>query len=563
MQLKEYIQAKVVKMLGLVKYEGQSDTDRLTFINDVERAKRLKVREYNVWYEGDDDELLNFYTRENLIGFNYEPYYSRNKLSYFWAISSTENDVKRTHSGHPRNIVDTLVNVVGEADIRSEGEVTNGVLERIVDDNDFMGIMTQEQLPYTLVEGWGCYKINWDLGFSDTPIILYYKANDVDFVYRSNRIVGAIFKDFYVNKDGKKLLIVETRYIGRDDRAKTKKSLYIDKELFEVSGDENWIKKARFEDYPEVEGTETRVKVTNYDKLLATPCIIFKNKNSTFVDTPGKSIFCGKISFFDDIDQAWSQLSNTTRKATPIEYIDVNVLERDKKTGMPIQPRAYDRKYTMYYGARNSEGEAKGDSVLVTQPDLKLSEFLGETTQLLQNSIAGILSPATLGIDVGRKDNADAQREKEKVTIFTREAIIKKQTRIIKSVLEQSMHAYELMHTNKITVQDYDISVKFSGFADDSFDNKLAVLGPAFEKKIISPEMLVSRLYANEELSDAEKDREVEYIKSKDKEPFEDEMPGFGELGGNPDGAPDQAVQPGQGNEMEMSFDENEDSEDL
>ena len=56
---------------------------------------------------------------------------------------------------------------------------------------------------------------------------------------------------------------------------------------------------------------------------------------------------------------------------------------------------------------------------------------------------------------------------------------------------------------------------------------------------------------------------EVEYIKSKDKEPFEDEMPGFGGLGGNPDGAPDQAVQPGQRNEMEMSFDENEDSEDL
>lgn len=557
MQLKEYIQTKVIKMLGLLRYEGQADSDRLTFINDSERARRLKVREYNVWYEGDDDELLNFYTRENIIGFNLEPYYNRNKLNYFWAISSTENDIKRTHSGHPRNVVDTIVNVVGESVIEAAGDTTNEVLDNIIEDNNFQDLVNQEQLPYTLVEGWGCYKINWDLGFSDTPIILYYKANDVDFVYRSNRIVGVIFKDYYVNAKGKKLLIIETRYIGKDESAKTGRSLFIEKELFEVSGDENWIKKARFKDYPEVATTKTRIKIKDYDRLLAEPCIIFKNKNSTFVDMYGKSIFCGKISFFDDIDQAWSQLSNTTRKSTPIEYIDINVLERDKKTGMPIQPKAYDRKYTMYYGSRNSDGESKGDSVHVTQPDLKLSEFLGETTQLLQNSIAGILSPATLGIDVGRKDNADAQREKEKVTIFTRNAIIKKETRIIKSVLEQAMHAYELMHTNKITVMDYDISVKFSEFADDSFDNKLAVLGPAFEKKIISPEMLVSRLYANEELSETEMEREVEYIKSKDKEPFED---GF-----SPDGNPMKREGPAVQDEEDggMMFNEDEDSEDL
>ena len=172
MQLKEYIQTKVIKMLGLLRYEGQADSDRLTFINDSERARRLKVQEYNVWYEGDDDELLNFYTRENIIGFNLEPYYNRNKLNYFWAISSTENDIKRTHSGHPRNIVDTIVNVVGEAVIEAAGDTTCEVLDNNIEDNIFHDLVNQEQLPYTLVEGWGCYKINWDLGFSDTPIIL-------------------------------------------------------------------------------------------------------------------------------------------------------------------------------------------------------------------------------------------------------------------------------------------------------------------------------------------------------------------------------------------------------
>lgn len=555
MQLKEYIQNKVMKMLGILRYEGQIESDKLTLVNDRNRINRAKIREYNVWYEGDDDELLNFYTRNNMIDYAYEPYYNRNKMSYFWAISSTEGDVKRTHSGHPRNIVDTLVNVVGEPVLEAQGETTNEVLERIVEDNDFMTLLNQEQLPYTLVEGWGAFKINWDLGLSDTPIILYYKAEDVDFVTTSNRVVGVIFKDYYINKDAKRFLITETRHIAKDEKAKTGRSLFIEKELFEMAGDNEILKKVPFKAYPEFEHIKSRVKVKDYDKLLAVPSVIFKNKKNSFGDMPGKSIFCGKISMFDDIDQAWSQLANTTRKSTPVEYIDTNFLERDKKTGMPIQPKAYDRKYVKFVGARNSDGESRADPVHVTQPELKLSEFLGETTQLLQNSIAGVLSPATLGIDVGRKDNADAQREKEKVTIFTRNAIISKESRIIKAVLEQALHAYELMHTNKITISDYEISVKFSEFADDSYDNKLAVLGPAFEKGIISPEMLVERLYANEELSEAEKEREIEYIKENSKDPFQEGM--------NPDGAPDQAVPGMNPEEMFGDSDEDEDSEDL
>jgi hypothetical protein len=81
------------------------------------------------------------------------------------------------------------------------------------------------------------------------------------------------------------------------------------------------------------------------------------------------------------------------------------------------------------------------------------------------------------------------------------------------------------------------------------------VLGEAFGKGVLSPEMLVDRLYANEELSDEERQREIDYIKENAKDPFQE---GF-----NPDGSPDQAVQPGQGEDMFGGLDENEDSEDL
>lgn len=526
MQLKEYIQKKVIKMLGLVRYEGAGTDDKLSFVNDKYGIVRSKLREYNVWYEGDDDELLNYYTKSNLIDYNYEPYYHRNKLNYFWSISSTEMDVKRTHSGHPRSMIDTIVNVIGEYTVRASGEKTNELLEKIVEENDLVDTFKQEQLPYTLVEGWGAYKINWDTDLSDTPIVLYYQAEDVDFVYKSNRLIGIIFKDYFVDKDNKRYLITETRYLGLDETSK-KKSLFIEKELFTLQGDDKWINPVDFKEVPELAHIQNRIEVEGYTELLAEPCILYKDKSK---DMYGKSVFAGKISIFDDLDQVWSQLANATRKSTPIEYIDSNYLERDKKTGLPQQPHAYDRKYVMFKGAMNSDGgNASKDPVHVTQPELRLEQFMSEASELLKNSVSGLLSPASMGIDVAKKDNADAQREKEKVTIFTRNAIVNKEIRILKSLLTQCMHAYELMHTGKVTVLEYDITVEFPKFADDSYDNKLAVLGKAFGDGIISPEMLVNRLYDNEELSDEDKQREIDYIKENNKEPFEEGFPEEGD----------------------------------
>ena len=111
MTVTEWIKKQVLKITGLSKINGPDEQERLTFINNDELQKKTKIREYNVWYAGDSDELLNFYTRQMTIDYNFEPWYSRNKKNYFWSISSTENDIKRTHSGQPRNIVDTLVSL--------------------------------------------------------------------------------------------------------------------------------------------------------------------------------------------------------------------------------------------------------------------------------------------------------------------------------------------------------------------------------------------------------------------------------------------------------------------
>lgn len=511
MTIKDYVRKKVLGILGLSRVENMPEKEeRITFVNDIEQLSRQKIREYNVWYQGDSDELLNFYTYHAAISYNYEPFFSRNKRNYFWSISSSEGDVKRTHSGQPKNIIDTLVSIIGTPDIRGghgdleENNNVNETIQNIIDENNFWEeLYKQVQLPMTMVEGWGCWKVVWDTDISNSPIPVYYRAEDVDFIYKLNRIVGVMFKDYYT--DGKRnYLILETRYLQHGN-------LYVETEIFEMggAGDEANLKPLDMQEVDFMKDTEPKLEITSFNKLMAVPCIFYRDSSDV---TPGRSMFSGKIDLFDDLDQCLSQAANTVRKSTPIEYFDSNYLERDRH-GMPIQPKSYDRKYVMYKGARNADGvNANTQPVQATQPNMTFEQYDKEAMAILLQIMNGLISPATLGLDVAKKDNAEAQREKEKITVFTRKNISDSEQKILISLFNQLLCAKELMETGKITIDDYNISITFPEFADDSYENKLAVLGEQLGKGSLSIEMYLSRLY-NGKLSDSEYKKELEYLK--------------------------------------------------
>ena len=529
MTLLEKIRSKVLGMVGLAK-DDKSEEDRLTFINDSERITKARLREYNIWYYGDGDELLNFYTHQNITEYNVEPWYSRNKRNYFWSISSTENDIKRSHSGQPRNIVDTLVAIVKYPKI----EATGTVLDQILKDCNFKNIYKGQQLPLTLVEGWGCYKINWDLDISEYPYPVYYRAENVDFVIKAGRIIGVIFKDYYTDGDNRKYLLLETRSCKTLDN---KRCLVIERELFKADRSGDFITPIYdFSEVPELAGMDKKVVFENMKHLLAVPSILFDNTSNA--GGYGRSIFTGKIDLFDDLDQCLSQAANTVRRSTAVEYYNTDFLERDSETGMPKQPKSYDRKYVMYAGQRGADGgSTSSEPVQVTQPNLDFAQYSDQAIQILIQIINGVMSPATLGIDIAKKDNAEAQREKEKVTIFTRNWIIDSETDIVKSVCEQLLCAYEYMKTGKITKFDYNITVKYSEFADDSYENKLEKLGEAFDSELLSEKMFMDRLYGDS-LSAEEYERELNWLKENHTKPKTEGMKGAfaGEmLGGDPD----------------------------
>ena len=516
MTVKDYIRKKVLGILGYSRIENMpKQEEKLTFINDTDLIIRGKVREYNIWYEADSDELLNFYTQENVINYHREPFYSRNKKNYFWATSSTEGGIKRTNSGQAKNIVDTLKNIVGVPDIKGghpkleESNKINTVIQEIIEENDFLETMyKEEQMPLTFVEGWGCYKVVWDKDISDNPIPVYYRAEDVEFIYKLNRIVGVIFKDYYT--DGKKkFLITETRYTYKGN-------LRIETELFEMfgGGDDDYLKPIDITTVDEFKHIDPKIEVTNYKRLLAVPCVFYKDSSGLM---HGKSIFSGKVDLLDDLYQALSQSSNALRKSTPVEYFDVNFLERDKH-GMPKQPKLFDRKYVFYKGAMTADGSSSNASpVQATQPQINFEQYSNEAVAILLQIINGLISPATLGMDIAKKDNADAQREKEKVTVFTRNDVTLAEQKILKKLFTELLCAKELMDTNQITVTKYNISVTFPDFADDSFENKIQVLGEQLDKGTISYKMYLDKLY-NGKLSESEYKQELEFLEEKHKD---------------------------------------------
>ena len=520
MTILERMRARIRGVAGSVLKTKRPDDDRTTFINDNEKLGRMKLKEYDVWYDGDGDELLNFYTRENYIGFNYEPFYMRNKKNYFWAISSTEAQIKRTHSGQPRNIVDTLVNIM-PFPLISAGDDTKK-LQAVVKESGLEQVYKDEQLPLTLVEGWGCWKINWDKDVSDYPSVEYVSAENVDFIYKNGKIIGIVFKNYYTS-DKKRYLLLETRSIewkpnsaAAAEGSEGERVLVITNELYELptntaaGDDDTLLKKVDLKTVSELESVEERIEIGPFDKLFAVPCVLLGNTSRQW--GYGRSIFTGKIDLFDDLDQALSQSSNAVRLSTPIEYIDEEYLERDKN-GLPKKPKAYDRKYVMMKGQKNGDGVSTGQPVQITQPSVEFSRYSDHAVQILLQILNGILSPATLGIDIAKKDNAAAQREKEKVTIFTRNALINGEERILRSLMEQMLMAKEFMDTGAVSVHSYDISVKFNEFADDSFENKLEALGKAYDMEEISTDMYLNKLYGDT-LSEEERAAEKEFLES-------------------------------------------------
>lgn len=80
----------------------------------------------------------------------------------------------------------------------------------------------------------------------------------------------------------------------------------------------------------------------------------------------------------------------------------------------------------------------------------------------------GLISPSTLGIDTKKMDNAEAQREKEKTTLYTRQLIIDALTDALEQLVNVTFRAYDTLGGK--APEDTKVDITFGEYANPSFE---------------------------------------------------------------------------------------------
>ena len=182
------------------------------------------------------------------------------------------------------------------------------------------------------------------------------------------------------------------------------------------------------------------------------------------------------------------------------------MLPRDKRTGEPIAPTTYDRKFITLKQTMKQDSKEQID---VKQPELRFAEIVQVGVNQLTQIFNGIISPASLGINVGADASGESVREKERVTFVTRDDIIDNEIGVVKRVLELALRIDDYMN-NRTFVED-DVHVDYPDFSSPTFDKLIQTLLPMWAQKAVSPEKFIDLLYGDN-LSDEEREKELAWL---------------------------------------------------
>ena len=429
-----------------------------------------------ILYRGDPSELEQFFKG-----------CATNKVtqSRFWAsVPSDDLNVRKFHSGLPAIAIDKLTDiVVADLDQIEVDKDLSETWEEISKDNKFIKLI-EESIKETLIVGDGAFKITMDTTITPYPIIEFYGGERVDYVIKRGRLFEVLFYTPYT-KGNKKYTLVEIFGKG-----------YITNKLYQ-DGKEVPLQT--------LEETKDLVDVTyNSQFIMAIPMMFFKSPK---FDSRGKGLFDTKIDSSDALDEVISQWIDAIRRGRVKEYFPEEMLPKNPMTGEVMKPNSFDNQFIAYKGGMAEDNK---NQIVLQQPDIKHTAYIESYANAVDMLLQGVISPSTLGIDLKKTDNAEAQREKEKTTLYMRGKIIDVLNEIIPHVIDVVLKVYELSQ-NKIPLE-HQVTIGFGEYASPDFDTVVDTVGKARSFGIMSIEKAVAELYGDT-MSDEEKIQEIKLIK--------------------------------------------------
>ena len=430
-----------------------------------------------LWYRGDASELHQYYTQtDDMMG-----------NAKFWA-SDTTNDLKmrKIHTGLPAMIVDMLADIIVDSFNKITVENNNDAQknwEEIERDNEFKETLKQAIID-VFVECDGAFKISYDTDISKYPIIEFYAGTKVEYERTRGRITTIIFNNIYEKEDA--TYILKERY--------SKKGI-----KYELYKNGNYV-----EDYRAIPETVELKEPTDVNFMMAIPVMFNKSKK---YKGRGQSILEKKLDAFDSFDEVWSQWVDAIRDNRTITYIPEDLIPTDKN-GNYLEPNTFDRRYAK---TGSSSSETESSKITRENSDFDYEGMLQSYITALDLCLQGLISPSTLGIDVKKLDNADAQREKEKATQYTRGKVINVLEKVIPKLVVISLKCYDL--ARKKSPGDYKANADFKEYANPSFEAIVETVSKARPgQNIMSVEMSVDTMYGDNKTQE-EKDIEIKRLK--------------------------------------------------
>ena len=412
-----------------------------------------------VWYRGDADELDQLFRQlaDSPVA-----------AARFWAAAPRRETLRKAHSGLPAVMVDTLTGIV-RADLQPLRFADADADRRwrdIAAANDFAALVGRAVCE-CLVTGDGAFRICLDPDAAPGPILDFAAADAVEYRLRHGRPEAV---DFVRRLPGGRTL--RERYAPGSVRYA----------LYGAGG-----KPLPLRAEPALRGL---CDVTfDAGVMLAVPLRFWPSAR-----WPGRgaSVFDNKTDAFDAVDEVLSQWLDALRAGRVQRYIPECLIPRDPDTGALLDPGRFGADFVR---VASSDRENADDRIETVQPKIDCAAFEGAYAAALDQCLLGVMSPATLGIDLGRMASAEAQRERKDATGFTRAAITAALEKALPRIAEAALQAQDLLAGR--APGHYRAEAAFGEYGAPDFDSRVRTVAAAAQAGVMSVQAQVDELWGD------------------------------------------------------------------
>lgn len=461
------------------KWLGIKEAQDLSIQIQEQNSFLTNVYRNRLWYRGDPSELDQFFHQAATDNVS---------RARFWASSPSKgNNIRKIHSGLPGMIVNTLADIVitdmEVFDFKKKDNDLYKIWLEIEKENELQKLVAQA-IEETLVVGDGAFKISFDTDLSAYPILEFFSGENVEYKYNRGRIEEVEFFTQY-EEDDENYTLKEVYGKG-----------YVTYALYNENDEE--VSLSAIEELADL----VPVKYDG-DYILAVPMLFY---SSPKWDGRGRSIYDLKTDVFDALDETISQWQDAIRLGRIKRYIPQSIVPRDPNTGNTLPINTMDNQYIAIGDDMSESGQ---NAIQTVQPTLQYEGYISTYINNLDLCLQGIISPSTLGIDTKKLDNAEAQREKEKTTLYTRQKIIDVLYDILPELVNTTLKANATL--SEQTIEDIDCTIGFGEYANPSFEAQVETIGKASASSIMSVRAQVETLWGDSR-EDKWIDEEIERI---------------------------------------------------